>query len=239
MFLVLETIIIVHIGNFDLQCKGCVSLDWRVWSADGCWTANRWLCVVAGITLISHGCLRSVIRIWARIWPNSRVYIWVSSTVWVRCTKSSPTSPNTRTRWERTQLRPQRTHFFCCVTEFTVFSRSACVVPVCAGEGWTVPSSETESQTGAGDRHDGSSQLIRTGNLCVFLHQDKTTTLNVGGVDFALFLDDLLLSAVDVFTERGQRHSFLFWRDNEDVWDLWWSHVTCHEPTIVTDLRTL
>lgn len=225
--------------NFDLQCKGCVSLDWRVWSADGWWTANRWLCVVAGITLISHGCLRSVIRIWARIWPNSRVYIWVSSTVWVRCTKSSPTSPNTRTRWERTQLRPQNTLRLLCHWIHCVFS--FCLCSSCLR--WRGMNSPAVRDWELDWSRWSTRWLFPADpvwkSLCVFLHQDKTTTLNVGGVDFALFLDDLLLSAVDVFTERGQRHSFLFWRDNEDVWDLWWSHVTCHEPMIATDQRTL
>lgn len=57
--------------------------------------------------------------------------------------------------------------------------------------------------------------------MCARFYTDKTTTLNVGGVDFALFLDDLMLSAVDVFIQRGQTDALccfketlrMFWKD--------------------------
>lgn len=59
---------------------------------------------------------------------------------------------------------------------------------------------------------------------CVFLHQDKATTLNVGGVDFALLDKD----ALSCFEETMRT----FGTSDEVMWP-------CHKPVIAMDQRTL
>lgn len=55
-----------------------------------------------GTTLTSLECLLSVTRTWVRTWLSSLASTWASSTACRRCTRSTPTSSNTRTRsWRR------------------------------------------------------------------------------------------------------------------------------------------
>lgn len=52
-----------------------------------------------GITRISPACQSSVIRTWVPTWQSSPACTSASSTVCRRCTRSTPTSSNTKTRW--------------------------------------------------------------------------------------------------------------------------------------------
>lgn len=121
---------------------------------------------------------------------------------------------------------------------FIAFCRSAFVDPVGSREGWTVPPPEIEVETGAGDWHDGSFQLI--GTLKVSLHKDKTTTLNVGGVDFSRCFRMICCRVRWMFSRNTDKDALscfeetmrTFGTSNEVTW-------LCHEPMIAADQRTL